>query len=34
VVVLLEGGQQSLEGSTWAVPITDEILKAYFHVQK
>jgi penicillin-binding protein 2 len=34
VVVLLEGGQQTLEGSTWAVPITDDILKAYFHVQK
>jgi penicillin-binding protein 2 len=34
VVVLLEGGNQSLEGSTYAVPITDEILKAYFHVKK
>src|SRR5207302_2234147 len=34
VVVLLEGGNQSLEGSTFAVPVTDEILKAYFHVQK
>jgi penicillin-binding protein 2 len=34
VVVLLEGGNQSLEGSTFAVPITDEILKAYFHVDK
>ncbi|MFL5735631.1 MAG: penicillin-binding protein 2 [Chloroflexia bacterium] len=34
VVVLLEGGTQSLEGSTFAVPITDNILKAYFHVTK
>jgi penicillin-binding protein 2 len=34
VVVLLEGGQQSLEGSTFAVPIADNILKAYFHVDK
>jgi penicillin-binding protein 2 len=34
VVVLLEGGLQTLEGSTFAVPITDEILKAYFHVKK
>jgi penicillin-binding protein 2 len=34
VVVLLEGGQESLEGSTFAVPVADEILKAYFHVDK
>jgi penicillin-binding protein 2 len=34
VVVLLEGGDQNLEGSTFAVPITDEILKAYFHVSE
>lgn len=34
VVVLLEGGQQSLEGSTYAVPIADNILKAYFHTDK
>lgn len=34
VVVLLEGGQESLEGSTFAVPVTDEILKAYFKVDK
>jgi penicillin-binding protein 2 len=34
VVVLLEGGDQSLEGSTFAVPVTDSILKAYFHVNK
>jgi penicillin-binding protein 2 len=32
VVVLLEGGEESLEGSTFAVPVTDEILKAYFKV--
>jgi penicillin-binding protein 2 len=31
VVVLLEGGNQNLEGSTFAVPVTDEILKAYFN---
>jgi penicillin-binding protein 2 len=34
VVVLLEGGDQSLEGSTYAVPVTDAILKAYFGVNK
>lgn len=34
VVVLLEGGEESLEGSTFAVPVTDEILKAYFKVEK
>jgi penicillin-binding protein 2 len=34
VVVLLEGGQESLEGSTFAVPVADEILKAYFKVDK
>ncbi len=34
VVVLIEGGNQSLEGSTYAVPITDQILKAYFHVSQ
>lgn len=34
VVVLLEGGQESLEGSTFAVPITDEIMQAYFHKDK
>jgi penicillin-binding protein 2 len=30
-VVLIEGGDSALEGSTYAVPITDAILKAYFH---
>jgi penicillin-binding protein 2 len=34
VVVLLEGGEESLEGSTFAVPVTDEIMKAYFKVDK
>lgn len=34
VVVLLEGGEQSLEGSTYAVPVTDAILKAYFKVNE
>lgn len=34
VVVLLEGGEESLEGSTFAVPVADEILKAYFHVNE
>jgi penicillin-binding protein 2 len=34
VVVLLEGGQESLEGSTYAVPVADEIMKAYFKVDK
>lgn len=34
VVVLFEGGNQNLEGSTFAVPVTDEILKAYFGVDK
>lgn len=34
VVVLLEGGQESLEGSTYAVPVANEILKAYFGVDK
>ncbi|MBF6612066.1 MAG: penicillin-binding protein 2 [Chloroflexi bacterium] len=34
VVVLLEGGQESLEGSTFAVPVTDAIMKAYFRVDK
>jgi penicillin-binding protein 2 len=34
VVVMLEGGQESLEGSTFAVPVADEILKAYFKVDK
>jgi penicillin-binding protein 2 len=33
-VVLLEGGDQSLEGSTYAVPVMDNILKSYFHVDK
>jgi penicillin-binding protein 2 len=33
VVVLLEGGEESLEGSTFAVPVADEILRAYFHVE-
>ena len=32
IVVLLEGGDNSLEGSTWAVPIADKILQSYFHV--
>ena len=34
VVVLLDGGEESLEGSTFAVPVTDAILKAYFKVDK
>jgi penicillin-binding protein 2 len=34
VVVLLEGGEESLEGSTYAVPVADAILKAYFKVDK
>jgi penicillin-binding protein 2 len=34
VVVLLEGGQESLEGSTFAVPVTDAIMKAYFKVNE
>ncbi len=34
IVVLLEGGQESLEGSTYAVPVADEIMKDYFHVSK
>lgn len=34
VVVLLEGGEESLEGSTFAVPVTDAILKAYFKVEE
>ena len=34
VVVLLESGKQSLEGSTFAVPVTDAILKAYFMVNE
>src|SRR5688500_817726 len=34
VVVLLEGGQESLEGSTFAVPVTDAIMKAYFKVSE
>lgn len=33
VVVLIEGGEESLEGSTFAVPVANEILKAYFHVE-
>ena len=32
VLVLLEGGQESLEGSTFAVPVADQIMKDYFHV--
>lgn len=31
VVVLLEGGEESLEGSTYAVPVANEILNDYFH---
>ena len=31
VVVLLEGGQESLEGSTYAVPVANDILNASFH---
>jgi penicillin-binding protein 2 len=34
LVVLLEGGNESLEGSTYAVPVADAILKAYFKVDK
>jgi penicillin-binding protein 2 len=34
VLVLLEGGQESLEGSTFAVPVADQIMKDYFHVSK
>jgi penicillin-binding protein 2 len=34
VLVLLEGGQESLEGSTFAVPVADQILKDYFHADK
>lgn len=34
VVVLIEGGQESLEGSTFAVPVVDEIMKAYFQKDK
>ena len=34
VVVLLEAGEESLEGSTFAVPVTDAILKAYFGVNE
>jgi penicillin-binding protein 2 len=34
IVVLLEGGQESLEGSTYAVPVADEIMKDYFHASK
>ena len=34
VVTLIEGGDAALEGSTYAVPVTDQILKAYFHVDK
>jgi penicillin-binding protein 2 len=34
IVVLLEGGQESLEGSTYAVPVADQIMKDYFHVSK
>jgi penicillin-binding protein 2 len=34
VVVLLEAGEESLEGATYAVPVTDEILKAYFGVKE
>jgi penicillin-binding protein 2 len=30
VLVLLEAGEESLEGATYAVPVTDAILKAYF----
>lgn len=34
VVVLLEGGEESLEGSTFAAPVADDIMKAYFHTDK
>jgi len=34
VVVLLEGGQESLEGSTYAVPVANEILNDYFQLKK
>jgi penicillin-binding protein 2 len=33
-VVLIEGGDSALEGSTFAVPITDQILKDYFTLKK
>jgi penicillin-binding protein 2 len=34
VLVLLEAGEESLEGATYAVPVTDAILKAYFKVNE
>ncbi|HMA36053.1 MAG TPA: penicillin-binding protein 2 [Chloroflexia bacterium] len=32
VTVLIEAGDESLEGSTFAVPVARDIFKAYFHV--
>ena len=32
VVVLIKGEASTLEGSTFAVPVARDILKAYFHV--
>ena len=34
LVVLIKGEASTLEGSTFAVPVAREILKAYFHVDK
>ncbi len=34
VVVLIKGEASTLEGSTFAVPVARDILKAYFHVDK
>jgi penicillin-binding protein 2 len=34
VVVLLEGGEESLEGSTYAVPVANEVLNDYFQLKK
>jgi hypothetical protein len=32
--VLIEAGDESLEGSTFAVPVARNIFKAYFHVDE
>jgi penicillin-binding protein 2 len=34
VTVLIEAGDESLEGSTFAVPVARNIFKAYFHVDE
>jgi penicillin-binding protein 2 len=34
VVALIEGGTEQLEGSTYAVPAVERVLKAYFHVDE